>query len=565
MILLLGIRHSRGDCRIILGGADHRLAAHRRSRHIAGAGNRVRLYGDALGTGVLRRAAHFPCHRRFGIIFTEKESGGRIDANHISRTRAAHGSLGDRILRTGSERILEISQDRDAAFGKAEQIFIRHIAADPFGAHRVRAVQLAVLVDAIFRRHRRVAPGMYGARHLRLCVGIGDANGSRQRQRASAVRHRRSELAHRGRGNLRISSAGNRSALAHLGRHITVKLCPAEIERRRRRFGAQKTALVQSEAHFIISLGADVHVLRRGKLTLVHMDVGVYVADAHIETKAMEPQSDRHHRRTSIRTNADVSAVVAAAQRFHLCIFHIHVSRRSDLRHRAQQANIRQRIGAAKIRPLDRGNIFIDRVPNAAFFRLDRDILLRRRLVRLSHFTGGRRAGCDFYILADHRISALAVLPHVNLRVGAVADVPGIEPRLGGGVNLHVPAVSGVNGAVVDSHPRRAHGIPHRGDLNVCAFTAIGLRRNLRRFDDEHAAILRLLRIRLPVCGMGRSGQRNLPAVGENLPAAHREILPFHGNMPAVRLRLAAHSQSAARRKEDAVVGDTGLRGALDA
>ena len=60
--------------------------------------------------------------------------------------------------------------------------------------------------------------------------------------------------------------------------------------------------------------------------------MGIHMADAHVKAKAQDPAGDRRHSRTGIRADADVSVRRAGANGFDLCIFHIHIGSRSDLR-----------------------------------------------------------------------------------------------------------------------------------------------------------------------------------------------------------------------------------------
>ena len=330
VIFLLGVTDSGRHGYLRPVSTKNGFGSCRRGSHIAGTGNGGGIYSDTRSPFSLRFSAYGPCHRRFGIIFAEKEPGGRIDTHgprlfgQVRQDRRIHGA--------GRKRILELRQRRRPAFSKAYEFPISAIATISFDTDCVRAVQIAGLVDGIFRLHRYIAIGIHGASHLRLCLGISNADSPGQRQHASATGHLGGELAGRCSGNLRISFAGNRSPLAYLGRHITMKLCPAEIERRAGRLGAEKSVLHQSESHLIASGSADLHILLCIKRTVVHTNMGIHMADAHVKAKAQDPAGDRRHSRTGIRADADVSVRLAGANGFDLCIFHIHIGSRSDLR-----------------------------------------------------------------------------------------------------------------------------------------------------------------------------------------------------------------------------------------
>ena len=159
----------------------------------------------------------------------------------------------------------------------------------------------------------------------------------------------------------------------------------------------------------------------------------------------------------------------------------------------------------------------------------------------------------------------MALFAHANLRIDAVTDVPGVERRIRRGMNDHVARSPGIDSAVIDGNPRHTHGITKGCELDVPAFTVGGLRGNIRRLDDEHAAILRSLRIRFPIVDAILYRNANRPAIGKNLAFRQREIvIGFHHNPATVGLYLSAdHSDVAAGREDDALIRCRGRSGPL--
>ncbi len=200
--------------------------------------------------------------------------------------------------------------------------------------------------------------------------------------------------------------------------------------------------------------------------------------------------------------------------------------------------------------------------------------MLLIRLTGLAHLAGSGRGRRDFYILAGDGISRRSILAHANLRIGAVADIPSIKLRIRCGVDGHISCISGIDGAIVNGYPRYAHGRAGRSHLDVTACAVSGLRGNIRCFDDQHAALLRLIRLRLAVCAVGGVRNFNLPAVRKNLCPFRRCIrladgeivMGAHGDVAAMRLDCpSGHLDVIDGKKENAVTRHRGVRGALDA
>ncbi len=336
-----------------------------------------------------------------------------------------------------------------------------------------------------------------------------------------------------------------------------MKLCPTEIEREPFDLRVKQIQLHHIQGNFIIPRCIDRYIFLCVEVAVIHLHRGIYIANAHIETKAQEPSGEGLNCRTGIRKDADISRLILGAQGIDVRLVQIHFGRCGNLRNGANGTYIPHSIREE----------ILDCIPDVTVSIHRRNTFLCVRLAGLAHLAGGRSAGCNFYILTGNGISCLAISAHANLRISAVADVPGVKLRIGGGVNDHVPCISGVNGAVINGHPRYAHGRARRRHFDISTGALGSLRGNIGRFDDEHAAMLRRFRIRLQVCSAIHHRQRNLSAIRKNRAILRGEIaIGFHGNLTTVRLRCPAiHGDVSTGREHNAVRCGCGRGGPLDA
>ena len=235
----------------------------------------------------------------------------------------------------------------------------------------------------------------------------------------------------------------------------------------------------------------------------------------------------------------------------------IHIRRCSDFCSRTNHANIGHGIREKAL----------EGAHDTIIVRYRGDRFLCIGLAGLTHLAGGGSARSDFYIFTGDSISSSPIFSHVDLRIGTIADVPRVELRIGGGVDGHVSRISCIDDAVIDGHASHAHSRAGRSHFDIAAVSGLGCRRNIGRFDDEHAAMLRVLRIRLQVGRAILYGNTNLSAIRKDRTMVQCEIVVrFHDDLAAVRLyRPAAGKNIFTGRKDDAVCGLRCFRSTSDA
>ncbi len=209
---------------------------------------------------------------------------------------------------------------------------------------------------------------------------------------------------------------------------------------------------------------------------------------------------------------------------------------------------------------------------------LERRLQLCVRLLRAAGIVGQHAIviglGVNINVIANEGISFSAVpLAHVDFRIGTIAQIPGPQRRLGRSVNGHIARrlpllAAGGHGRAIHRDSCHAHGRADRGNLNVPGLLLLRTRIHIGIGDGNHAAMLRILRIRQLVYFIRRRRKPNLPAIGIHVPAMQIKI-PFAcsagGNLPAVRLQCAADIHIPMTQEHDAIFHFRCRRGGGDA
>ena len=572
-IFLLGIRYSGGD-RILLLLARAiacSLGPHRRGGHIAGARNGFRSHRKTLGayritayhtpTLIGHKTSHLAIHRSRGIIFTEKERRRCGEAQFIPWFGRTGGfSLCSIILGCSTKGLLDLRPNlAGLVLPPVHQFFIVTVPGQYLSRHRIRSVEIIVLVDGILCLHRYIALRIDGPIHLDCGMGVCDTNSPGDRERSAPIGYSGGQLTSRGGCNARISFTGNHGSLSHLGRHITMRLRPADIDRKALHHIIERIELHHLEGNLIGPGRINRNILLCIEVAIIHIHLRIHMTNAYIEAKACKACSERLNRRTSIRKNADVPRLVASAHGIDICLCDIHLRRRCDFGSRSKGANIGHLIRKEILHDPQDASIVCNR----------RNVLLYIGLAGLAHLTGGGGAGGNFNILSGDGIStrpSILILPHTNLRMDSIADVPGIELCIGGSVDGHVAGTPGIDGAIVHSYARDTHGRAKRCHFNIPVLTITSLGRKIRRLDDEHATFICTIRLRVIVSRTILYRNADPAAIRKNLTTIQCEILlRLHGDLAIVRLYLSAgHGDISSGGEHDAVSGLCRLRSPLN-
>ena len=297
IVLLRGL--ILGRC-IILVRTNDRMAARERQRI-----DRERLCARRV-TRIPARidAAHLPRHRRRRIIGTEKKRCRCI------RPHLVPWFLLVRRFRLFVRRIKVKVLCRLAClvfFGKCffqlrekfshaclDRIcrrLERRIPADARCRHRIRRIDAAVFRERILRFDRHIALRVDRARHIRARFRIRDPETDREPQRLSAVRRARAQRADRFRADIHIALACQRRLLSYLRRDVARKLRPGEVQRQpAHRHGAE---IYQAHLDRIRAFRGERRILRGSDRAVIHIDVRLHVADAHVKPDANKIHIER--------------------------------------------------------------------------------------------------------------------------------------------------------------------------------------------------------------------------------------------------------------------------------
>ena len=287
IVLLRGL--ILGRC-IILVRTNDRVAAGERQRI-----DRERLCARRVTRSPARiDAAHLPRHRRCRIIVTEKKRCRRIRSHLVPwflLLRRLVRFIEVKVLRHLThlvffgkcffqlrEEILKASLDRIC------RRLERRIPADARCRHRIRRIDAAVFRERILRFDRHIALRVDRARHIRARFRIRDPETDREPQRLPAVRRTRAQRADGFRTDIHIPLAHDLRLLAYLRRDVALHLRPGEIQRQpAHRHGAE---IYQAHLDRIRAFRGERRILRGSDRAVIHIDVRLHVADAHVKPDA---------------------------------------------------------------------------------------------------------------------------------------------------------------------------------------------------------------------------------------------------------------------------------------
>ena len=553
------------DRRVVLERIHDRVAAGERQRI-----DRERLRARRV-TRIPARidAAHLPRHRRRRVIGTEKKRRRRI------RPQLVPWFLLVRRFRLFVRRIKVKVLCRLAClvfFGKcffqlrekfshASQNRIcrrleRRIPADARCRHRIRRIDAAVFRERILRLHRHIALRVDRARHIRCCFRIRDPETDREPQRLSAVRRARAQRADRFRADIHISLTCQRRLLSYLRRDVARKLRPGEIQRHTPQ--RHNTEIYQAHLDRIRAFRGERRILRGRDRAVIHIDIRLHVADAHVKPDADKIHIERRDIRLCVRRDLHIAMPIGAraiAERRDVRLVDVHIRFGIRLRRRAERAEI-----AAVLFDEAQDDIVI-------FFSLDARLDLRIcKCIVIADDARRRGAGGNVYVvtLNDIPSAAILILSHLHQRIRAVPDVPGIElrrrRRMDGDVPRLMTALSfGRDRRIIHIDAGDAHDIPDRRDIDLAAVLLFRRRVDVRILDGNHAIARLLTGIRLQLRITRRSRQRDRPAAGRDAArlcfrAFDGEIIPrLYGDTPPMRHGLARQRDILLRDQRDAV------------
>ena len=294
IVLLRGL--ILGRC-IILVRTNDRMAARERQRI-----DRERLCARRV-TRIPARidAAHLPRHRRRRIIVTEKKRCRRIRSHLVPWFLLLR-----RLVRFIEVKVLCrltcliffgkcFFQFREkfshACLDRICRRLERRIPADARCRHRIRRIDAAVFRERILRFDRHIALRVNRARHIRARFRIRDPETDREPQRLPAVRRTRAQRADGFRTDIHIPLTHERRLLAYLRRDVALHLRPGEIQRQpAHRHGAE---IYQAHLDRIRAFRGERRILRGDDRAVVHIDVRLHVADAHVKPDANKIHIER--------------------------------------------------------------------------------------------------------------------------------------------------------------------------------------------------------------------------------------------------------------------------------
>ena len=575
MISLLQIRDRRRDGIVLLRGLilGHRCIILVRTNDRMAAGARQRIDRERLRAHRITRSparidtAHLPRHRRRRVIGTEKKRRRRIRPHLVPwfllvrRFRLFVRRIKVKVL-CRLTRLVFFSkcffQLREKT-PKASQNRIcrrleRRIPADARCRHRIRRIDAAVFRERILRFHRHIALRVDRARHIRCRFRIRDPETDREPQRLSAVRRARAQRADRFRADIHISLTCQRRLLSYLRRDVARKLRPGEIQRHTPQ--RHNTEIYQAHLDRIRAFRGERRILRGSDRAVIHIDVRLHVADAHIKPDTDKIHIERRDIRLCVRRDLHIAMPLGAraiSESHDIRLVDVHIRLGIRLRRRAERAEI-----AAVLFDEAQDGIVI-------FFPLDARLDIRiRKLIVIADDTRRRGAGGNVYIIPLDRISAAALLSHLHQRIRAVPDVPGIElrrrRRMDGDVPRLMTALSfGRDRRIIHIDAGDAHDISDRRDIDLAAVLLLRRRVDVRILDGNHAIARLLIGIRLHLRITRRRRQRDRPAAGRDAArlcfrAFDGEIIPrLYGDTPPMRRDLARQRDILLRDQRDAV------------
>ena len=362
VISLFQIRNRRRDGivplrRFIL--RDRRVVLERIHDRVA-AGERQRIDRERLRARRVTRiparidAAHLPRHRRRRVIGTEKKRRRRIRPHLVPwfllvrrfrlfvrrikvkvLCRLAYLVFFGKCFFQLREKIPHASQNRIC------RRLERRIPADARCRHRIRRIDAAVFRERILRFDRHIALCVDLARHIRARFRIRDPETNREPQRLSAVRRARAQRADRFRTDIHIALACQRRLLSYLRRDVARKLRPREVQRQpAHRHGAE---IYQAHLDRIRAFRGERRILRGSDRAVVHIDVRLHVADAHVKPDADKIHIERRDIRLCVRRDLHIAMPLGAraiSESLDIRLVDVHIRLGIRLRRRAERAEI---------------------------------------------------------------------------------------------------------------------------------------------------------------------------------------------------------------------------------
>ena len=359
VISLFQIRDRRRDGIVLLRGLilGHRRVILERIHDRVAAGERQRIDRERLRTRLVTRnparidAAHLPRHRRRRVIVTEKKRCRRIRSQLVPWFLLVR-----RLVRFIEVKVLCrlaclvffgkcFFQFREnfshACLDRICRRLERRIPADARCRHRIRRIDAAVFRERILRLHRHIALRVDRARHIRARFRIRDPETDREPQRLSAVRRARAQRADRFRADIHIALACQRRLLAYFCRDVARKLRPREVQRQpAHRHGAE---IYQAHLDRIRAFRVERRILRGSDRAVIHIDVRLHVADAHVKPDADKIHIERRDIRLCIRRDLHIAMPLNArtiSESRDIRLVDVHIRLGIRLRRRAERAEI---------------------------------------------------------------------------------------------------------------------------------------------------------------------------------------------------------------------------------
>ena len=510
IVLLRGL--ILGRC-VILVRTNDRMAAGKRQRI-----DRERSRTDRVIRMAARiDAAHLPRHRRCRIIVTEKKRRRCICPQLVPwfllvrwlvrfievkiLRHLAHLVFFGKCFFQLREEILKASLDRIRRRLKSR------VPADARCRHRIRRIDAAVFRERILRLHRHIALRVDRARHIRCRFRIRDPETDREPQRLPAVRRTRAQRADGFRADIHIALTCQRRLLSYFCRDVARKLCPGEIQRQPA--CRHRAEIYQAHLDRIRAFRGERRILRGSDRAVIHIDVRLHIADAHVKAEAKRIHIERRDIRLRVRRDLHIAMPLGAraiSKSRDIRLVDVHIRLGICLRRRAERAEI-----AAVLFDEAQDGIVI-------FFPLDTRLDLRiRELMVITDDARRRGTGGNVYIIPLDRISAAALLSHLHQRIRAVPDVPCIElrrrRRMDGDIPRLVTALSfGRDRRIIHIDAGNAHDISDRRDVDLAAVLLLRRRVDVRILDGDHAISRLLIGIRLQLRILRRRRQRDRSA-----------------------------------------------------
>ena len=328
VIPLLQIRDRRRDRIVLLRGfiLGHRCFILVRTDNGMAAGERQRIDGERfradrfIRTAARIDSAHLPCHRRCRIIFTEKKRRRCICPQLVPRLLRISRFLWFikvKILRHLTRRVFlgkEFFQLREeclnASLDRIRRRLQSRVAADAGRRHRICRIDAAAFSERILRLDRHVSLCVDRASHISTRFRVSDPKPYRESQRLPGVRRTRAQRADGFRTDIHVPLAHDRRLFSHLSRDIAMDLRPREIQRQPA--CRHDIEILQAHLDGIRAFRLHRRILRCGDRAVVHIDIRLHVADAHVKAEAYKVYIERRDIRLRVRRDLHIAMLLGA-------------------------------------------------------------------------------------------------------------------------------------------------------------------------------------------------------------------------------------------------------------